>query len=156
MNKKTIKVLLDELAQCNRELERFTERSEKFETTLRKSTKPSLATKLQHIQELARNLHSSILSSWSCSCRSHHKTNLLLDQRETLYITSSKKSQPASKISFSVSFATLGDSVSPWTWQEAEIQIEDDDVSSNSNPAPAELTPKLKSVMFDPSTASPR
>ncbi|KAF2715052.1 hypothetical protein K504DRAFT_365978 [Pleomassaria siparia CBS 279.74] len=74
MSKKTIKALLEELDECNKELERFTNRSEKLET-YRKATKPSFATRLQQIQSYAKNLHGSLLSSWSCSCRSYHRTN---------------------------------------------------------------------------------
>ncbi|KAF3042184.1 hypothetical protein E8E12_008863 [Didymella heteroderae] len=40
MSKKTVKALLEELNDCNRELERFTEKSEKIET-YRKAAKPS-------------------------------------------------------------------------------------------------------------------
>ncbi|KAL1650588.1 hypothetical protein SLS61_005837 [Didymella pomorum] len=48
MSKKTIKALLEELNDCNRELERFTEKSEKIET-YRKAAKPSFATRLQRL-----------------------------------------------------------------------------------------------------------
>ncbi|CAO2649502.1 Nn.00g068870.m01.CDS01 [Neocucurbitaria sp. VM-36] len=46
MNKKTIKALLEELDDCNKELERFTDKSEKIET-YRKSVKPSTSLQLE-------------------------------------------------------------------------------------------------------------
>jgi hypothetical protein len=141
MGKKTIKGLLDELAECNKELERFTSKSEKFET-VRKVTKPSFATKLQRIQDLAKNLHSSITSSWSCSCRSHHRTNLQLNQRENLYVSGYKKRKLSSKICFTVSFTTSGDSIHPWTWQEAEIHVEEEDTRACTPPLQPVLKPK--------------
>lgn len=144
MGKKTIKGLLDELAECNKELERFTDKTEKFET-VRKLTKPSFATKLQRIQDLAKNLHTSITSSWSCSCRSHHKTNLQLDQRENLYVSGFKKQKIPSKICFTVSFATYGDDAFPWTWQEAEIHVEEEEDTRACTP-PSRSGSKLKSV----------
>jgi hypothetical protein len=76
MNKKGIRALLEELDDCNKELERFTEKSEKIET-IRKSVKPAFATQLQRIQGYAKTLHDSIL--WSCSCKSSHTTSLQLD-----------------------------------------------------------------------------
>jgi hypothetical protein len=126
MGKKTIKGLLEELAECNKELERFTEKSEKVET-VRKLTKPSFTARLQRIQEFAKSLHSTITSSWSCSCRSNHRTSLQLEQREHLYVSASKRQKLSSKICFTVSFTTFGDAVYPWTWQEAEIQIAEED-----------------------------
>ncbi|KAB2576942.1 uncharacterized protein LTHEOB_279 [Lasiodiplodia theobromae] len=51
MNKKKVKRLLEELDECNKELERFTEKSERLEP-YRKSSKPSIAQKLQKIQTL--------------------------------------------------------------------------------------------------------
>jgi hypothetical protein len=125
-SKKTIKALLDELADCNKELERFTDKSEKFET-FRKASKPSFANRLQRIQDLAKGLHTSILSSWSCACSSSHKTNLQLEQREHLYVSGLKKAKPPSKLCFTVSFTTSGDATYPWTWQEAEIRIEEEE-----------------------------
>lgn len=126
MSKKTIKALLAELGECNKELERFIDKSEKLDIS-RKASRPSFATRLQRIQDLALNLHSSILSSWSCSCRSYHKTSLQLDQRGNLYASGMKKSKPLSKTCFTVSFTSFGDAIHPWTWQEAEIHIEDED-----------------------------
>ncbi|KAF4303524.1 hypothetical protein GTA08_BOTSDO09171 [Botryosphaeria dothidea] len=48
MNKKKVKKLLEELDDCNKELERFTEKSEKLEP-YRKNSKPSIAQKLQKL-----------------------------------------------------------------------------------------------------------
>lgn len=130
MSKKTIKALLEELGDCNKELERFTDKSEKLDT-VRKATKPSFANRLQQIQGLAKNLHSSILSSWSCSCKSHHKTSLQLELRGDLYASGLKRSKQTSRPRFIVSFSSSGDGIHPWTWQEAEIRIEDEDECAN-------------------------
>jgi hypothetical protein len=129
MKKKTIQALLEELDDCNKELERYTDKSERLET-IRKTSKPSFATRLQRIQSLAKNLHSSILSSWSCSCRSFHQTSLQLEQRETLYVSAVKKTDLSQGTCFVVSFSSSGGDMHPWTWQEAEIRIEEEDASA--------------------------
>ncbi|KAF2750320.1 hypothetical protein M011DRAFT_474775 [Sporormia fimetaria CBS 119925] len=147
MSKKTIKALLGELADCNKELERFTDRSDKFET-IRKSAKPSFGSRFQKIQELARDLHSTILSSWSCSCRPYHTTSLQLEQREALYLTGSKRPKPLSKVCFTVSFTTSSNDPHPWTWQDAKIHIEDEDPCFTPTETPPARLKMTKSVSF--------
>lgn len=135
MSKKTIKALLEELNDCNRELERFTEKSEKIET-YRKAAKPSFATRLQRIQGYAKNVHSSL--RWSCSCKDTHRTSLQLEPRGNLYASGMKISNP-SKICFTVSFSSRkADTNAPWLWQAAEISVDEDDMSPTplSSPKP--------------------
>jgi hypothetical protein len=126
MNKKAIKALLEELDDCNKELERFTEKSEKIET-YRKTVKPAFASRLQRIQGYAKTLHDSLL--WSCTCKSSHKTSLQLEPRGHLFANGMKKT---SKTSFSVSFTTMASEndaqCASWTWQAAEIQVDEEDV----------------------------
>ncbi|KAF9694879.1 hypothetical protein EKO04_007140 [Ascochyta lentis] len=143
MSKKTIKALLEELNDCNRELERFTEKSEKIET-YRKAAKPSFATRLQRIQGYARNVHTSLC--WSCSCKNSHRTSLQLEPRGNLYASGMKTLIPR-KTCFTVSFSSLSaDTEVPWTWQAAEINIEEDDTSLTPMPSPK---PRMtKSVSF--------
>lgn len=124
MSKKTIKALLEELNDCNRELERFTEKSEKIET-YRKAAKPSFATRLQRIQGYAENLHTSLC--WSCSCKDAHRTSLQLEPRGNLYASGMRISN-ANKTCFTVSFSSLAvDTSTLWKWQAAEISVEEDD-----------------------------
>jgi hypothetical protein len=133
MNKKAIKALLEELDDCNKELERFTEKSEKIETH-RKSVKPAFASRLQRIQGYAKTLHDSLL--WSCTCKSSHKTSLQLEARGSLFASGMKR---ASKTSFTVSFTTTAPAEdAPWTWQAAEIQVDDEDLDLTplSSPKP--------------------
>ncbi|OCK75824.1 hypothetical protein K432DRAFT_161307 [Lepidopterella palustris CBS 459.81] len=125
MSKRTIKKLLEELDDCNKELERFTERSEKLEP-YRRATKPSLAKRLQRIQSYAKSLHQVLVQSWSCSCRSSHCTNLQLEQRITGYSSGFMKTRGEADggTCFTVSFSST---CSPWTWQEAEILMQEND-----------------------------
>lgn len=123
MSRKSIKGLLEELDNCNKELERFTDRSEKLET-YRKPTKPSFAVRLQRIQGYAKNLHSVLLSSFTCSCASSHCTHLQLDQRVEIYSSSNKAKPTPAATCFKVSFSST---CTRWTWQEAQIDIEEDD-----------------------------
>lgn len=123
MNKKAIKALLEELDDCNKELERFTDKSEKIET-YRKTVKPAFATRLQRIQGYAKSLHGSLL--WCCACKSSHKTSLQLEPRGNLFASGSKKM--TSKTCFTVSFTTaVEEGKGPWTWKAAEIHVEDED-----------------------------
>jgi hypothetical protein len=133
MNKKAIKALLEELDDCNKELERFTEKSEKIET-YRKSVKPAFASRLQRLQGYAKSLHGSLL--WSCSCKSSHKTSLQLEPRGGLFASGMKK--VSSKTSFTVSFTTASAEKAPWAWQTAQIYVEEDDLSLTpaSSPKP--------------------
>jgi len=130
MNKKAIKALLEELDDCNKELERFTEKSEKIET-YRKSVKPAFATRLQRIQSYAKSLHGSLL--WSCACKHDHKTSLQLDPRGSLFASGMKK---ASTTSFTVSFTTTATDSAPWSWQAAEIYVEEEDLEATPVPSP--------------------
>ena len=137
MSKKSIKTLLDELDENNKQLERFTEKSEKIET-YRKATKPSYATRLQRLQRYAKTLHESLTVCWSCSCKSSHKTSLQLQSREGIFASGSRSNIQSTKTSFNVSFLTVssdGNDVS-WLVQAAEICVEDDDIC---------LTPPLAS-----------
>ncbi|KAF2738523.1 hypothetical protein EJ04DRAFT_585903 [Polyplosphaeria fusca] len=143
MSKKNIKGLLEELDDCNKELERFADRNEKLET-YRKAAKPSFAGRLQQVQKYAQNLHSVLVSSWSCSCRNYHSTSLQLEQRGTLYASAVKKVAKSTSegTCFTVSFSSSGDFSHPWTWQEAEIHIDNQDAMSV--PAQPSLKPKTK------------
>lgn len=134
MSKKTIKALLEELNDCNRELERFTEKSEKIET-YRKAAKPSFATRLQRIQGYAKNLHTSL--RWSCTCKDTHRTSLQLEPRANLY-ASGMRVPHASRTCFTVTFSSATDASAPWRWQAAEINIEEEDMdlSPLSSPKP--------------------
>ncbi|KAJ4367075.1 hypothetical protein N0V83_007605 [Neocucurbitaria cava] len=137
MNKKTIKALLEELDDCNKELERFTDKSEKIET-YRKTVKPSYATRLQRLQGYAKTLHDSLTVCWSCSCKSSHKTSLQLEPRHSVFATGAKKATTPSKTSFNVSFSTVSadKDVAHWLWQAAEISVEDDE-EENLAPVPS-------------------
>ncbi|KAL5444461.1 hypothetical protein PMIN06_008374 [Paraphaeosphaeria minitans] len=59
-SKKSIKALFEELDDCNKELERFTDKSERIEIIRRKTFKPSFANRLQHIQKYALTLHETL------------------------------------------------------------------------------------------------
>lgn len=129
MSKKSIKALLEELDDCNKELERFTDKSERIETIRRKTVKPSFANRLQRIQKYATTLHETLSTCWSCTCQSSHSTSLQLDQRSDLYASASKRnSSQEPKMYFKVSFSSdMKDTSQLWSWQAAEILIEEED-----------------------------
>jgi hypothetical protein len=140
MNKKSVRSLLDELDECNRQLERFTEKSEKIET-FHKATKPSYATRLQRLQRYAKILHESLNVCWSCACKSSHTASLQLEPRESVFASRHQKAFSLSKTSFNVSFSTIssdGNGV-PWLFQAAEIYVEDEEdvcLTPMSSPKP--------------------
>ncbi|KAH6622380.1 hypothetical protein C7974DRAFT_415030 [Boeremia exigua] len=145
MSKKTIKALLEELNDCNRELERFTEKSEKIET-YRKAAKPSFATRLQRIQGYAKSLHTSLY--WSCTCKDTHRTSLQLDPRGSLY-ASGKGMSNAEKTCFKVSFSSLAaDADVSWKWQAAEINVDDEEDDKSLAPVSSKKPRMTKSVSF--------
>ncbi|KAL5121729.1 hypothetical protein ACEQ8H_000416 [Pleosporales sp. CAS-2024a] len=144
MNKKAIRALLEELDDCNKELERFTEKSEKMET-MRKSVKPAFASRLQRIQGYAKSLHESLL--WSCSCKSTHKANLQLEPRGQLFASGMKKA--SAKTSFTVSFTTTVGDDALWRWQAAEVLVEEDEDEGLAPSPMSSPKPKMsKSVSF--------
>lgn len=144
MNKKTIKALLQELDECNKELERFTDKSERLESS-RKVVKPSFAAKLQRIQRYALSLHQTLSVCWSCSCKSH-STSLELDQRSSLYQTKMQLSSTSPRTCFRVSFSS-GPDAQLWNWQAAEIVIEEE--QDECDVLPSSTKPKMaKSVSF--------
>lgn len=145
--KKALKAMLEELDDCNKELERFTFKSEKIET-YRKSVKPSYATKLQRLQGYAKTLHDSLTVCWSCSCKSSHKTSLQLEPRGDLFRAGLKKSSADTVTKFNVSFSTASAEKDGllWAWQAAEIHVEEDEPGLKPLPLPK---PKMtKSVSF--------
>ena len=132
MSKKSIKILLGELDDCNKELERFAEKSERIET-VRKSVKPSFANRLQRIQKYATGLHDTLSVCFSCACRSSHTTNLQLDQRDTLF-ASEKKAGRTAKTCFNVSFSTISrPDTNLWSLQAAEIVVQEEEDDDNDN-----------------------
>ncbi|KAF2676720.1 hypothetical protein K458DRAFT_396613 [Lentithecium fluviatile CBS 122367] len=146
MSKKSIKALLGELDDCNKELERFTDKSEKIES-FRKTVKPSFANKLQRIQKYATSLHQTLSSCWACSCK-NHSTSLELDQRGSLYASGMKTKSITSKTCFKVSFAS-GPNAQFWSCQAAEIFIEDEDEDDHCGALHLMAKPKMtKSVSF--------
>jgi hypothetical protein len=138
MSKKSIKTLLDELDENNKQLERFTEKSEKIET-YRKAMKPSYATRLQRLQKFAMTLHESLNVCWSCSCKSTHKTSLQLQSREGIFASAFRNNIRSTKTNFNVSFLTVSDDGSGVSWlvQDAEICVEDDDTCLTPPPLPS-------------------
>lgn len=135
MSKKAIKALLGELEDCNKELERFTDKSERIETIRRKTVKPSFANRLQRIQKYAADLHDTLYTCWSCTCQSSHATSLQLDQRSGLYASATtKKSIQSSKTCFKVSFSSNSeDAWQPWIRQAAEIVIEEEEEAEDED-----------------------
>ncbi|EUC38075.1 hypothetical protein COCCADRAFT_83960 [Bipolaris zeicola 26-R-13] len=149
MNKKTIKALLEELDECNKSLERFTEKSEKIETYHR-ATKPSYASRLQRLQQYAKTLHESLSVCWSCSCKSSHRTSLQLELREDVFAPKAQKQIDTPKTSFSVAFSTTdsdGSGVS-WLMQTAEICVEEEEEKEHVVPMASPKPRMTKSVSF--------
>ncbi|RAR06843.1 hypothetical protein DDE82_003074 [Stemphylium lycopersici] len=148
MNKKTIKALLEELDECIKSLERFTEKSEKIET-YQKATKPSYALRLQKLQRYAKTLHESLRVCWSCSCKSSHQTSLQLEPRGSVFASRAQKESVSAETSFNVAFSTLvsGEGGMPWLIQAAKISVEDEEETRPMSVAPPK--PRMaKSVSF--------
>jgi hypothetical protein len=157
MSKKKIQSYLEELDDCIKQLERFTDKSERLET-YRKASKPSFAKKILQIQAYARQLHEVLVQSWTCSCRSAHAANLQLEQR-----LAGAALQPMRKYSgmkdditqFNVSFSSTS---SPWSWQEAHIKVighSTPDSTPGRTLSPASTLKLSKSVSFGSTAMSP-
>ncbi|EKG16004.1 hypothetical protein MPH_06826 [Macrophomina phaseolina MS6] len=123
MNKKKVKRLLEEFDECNKELERFTDKSERLEP-YRKSSKPSTAQKVQKIQAYAKTLHQTLVGAFSCSCRKSHITNLHLERRELNLRPGWRKTACRPGTTFTVSFV---DKSLSWVVKEAKISFPEDE-----------------------------
>ncbi|KAF1986003.1 hypothetical protein K402DRAFT_421580 [Aulographum hederae CBS 113979] len=119
ISKKYIKRLLEQLRDCNIELERFTEKSERLET-YRRASKKTFSHKLQKIQGYAKTLHNVL--TWNCSCRASHRADLLLEQRINCakHASGQRTGTGDGMICFSVSFLST---CSQWERREAEVQV---------------------------------
>jgi hypothetical protein len=140
MRKKNVNALLEKLDECNKQLERLTEKSEKIETYHR-PTKPSYATRLQKLQRYAKILHDALCVCWSCSCKSSHTASLQLDPRGDMFAPRSQKKLCSTKTSFDISFSTISSDGTgvPWSFQAARICVdeeEDDYLSPMASPKP--------------------
>ncbi|KAF2086812.1 hypothetical protein K490DRAFT_66125 [Saccharata proteae CBS 121410] len=159
MSKKKIKGLLEELDECNKELERFTDKSERLEPYRKASAKPSLAAKLQKIQGYAKTLHHTLLEAFSCSCRANHCTNLQLEQRDLGRTGGMKSKSGEDGTIFKVAFTNAA---SRSIWQEARIRVSEcgdgkDELEANMSGLTLPPSPRMsRSVSFVSSSASPR
>lgn len=145
MNKKKVKKLLEELDDCNKELERFTEKSEKLEP-YRKNSKPSIAQKLQKVQAYARVLHQTLVGAFSCSCRTSHSTNLHLECRELTHKPGWRRATCEPGTIFTISFV---DKSSSWMVKEAQICFPEDEDELSSNMSSLSLQPQRR-ISFSP------
>lgn len=151
MNKKKVKRLLEELDECNKELERFTEKSEKLEP-YRKSSKPSIAQKLQKIQTYARVLHNTLVDSFSCSCKASHCANLHLERRELHPKASGRRPLPEPGTIFTVSFT---DKTGSWMLRETQICCSEEDDDLSTKMSSLHVHRPRRSVSFSPTTPPP-
>ncbi|KAI9709576.1 MAG: hypothetical protein M1820_003336 [Bogoriella megaspora] len=127
MSRKKIKSRLDELDECIKELERFTDKSERLEPY---RVGPTLSpAKFERIRQYADTLHRNLRLAWNCSCRTSHRTYLQLQQRindprsrrsSGQRQCSSQKDYRNSETCFMVLF-----SGNPWPgeWRQAEIRF---------------------------------
>ncbi|KAI9764814.1 MAG: hypothetical protein M1839_005706 [Geoglossum umbratile] len=141
MSGKRMKSLLDDLDECNKELERFTDKSERL-VPYRKETKFPAATSLNQVRTYAKSLYSVLCIGTNCHVC--HQVKLRLERR----IKSRKgKRYPAPKTGddvatqpcFTVSFLIYNDRLAPdsnssWIWQDAQIQVITRKVTSTGMP----------------------
>ncbi|KAG9195992.1 hypothetical protein G6011_01113 [Alternaria panax] len=166
MKKKNVSALLDKLDECNKQLERFTEKSEKIETYHR-PTKPSYAMRLQRLQRYAKILHDALCVCWSCSCKSSHVASLQLDPRGDIFAPRFQKTLRSTKTNFNVSFSTMSsDSIGvPWSFQAARICVDEEEEEGYLTPMASPKPNRMqRNVSFgslppyavqDPATTSP-
>ncbi|KAI4667779.1 uncharacterized protein J4E88_010029 [Alternaria novae-zelandiae] len=147
MEEVEIKILLDDLDECNRQLERFTEKSKMIETC-HKPMKPVYATRVHKLQRYAKALHESLAVCWSCSCKSSHMARLQLEARDNVFAPTHQKMFPSSKnsskTSFNVTFSTVSSDENgvPWSFQAAEICVDDEEdayLSPMGSPKPNKM-----------------
>jgi hypothetical protein len=123
MSKKKLKSLLDDLDGCNRELERFTDKSERLEPFRATSnSKLSYTPPLPQIRTYAKSLYDVLCSGREC--HTFHRAKLQLDARITpaKRKSSSMKSRDASSNEDEALFKA---SLYVGHWQDIHIRIPD-------------------------------
>jgi hypothetical protein len=144
-----MKTLLDDLDECNKELERFTDKSERL-APYRKVPKKPVANPLNNVRTYAKALYNVLCIG--ASCHGFHKAMLGLERR-TKALRSSRPlaSTSGDELSFAVSFLVCQDPANPnllRIWQETQIQVIIDDKASSptSRPLPS---PGQRTVRFN-------
>lgn len=141
-----MKSLLDDLDECNRELERFTDKSERL-ALYRKETKFAAATPLNQVRTYAQSLYNVVCIGMNC--RVSHRAKLRLERRMkptkgSRSLASKIGGDTATRPCFTVSFLVdkgelAADSNSLWIWQDTQIQVVTEEVTSAGMP---KVTPK--------------
>ncbi|EON62852.1 hypothetical protein W97_02077 [Coniosporium apollinis CBS 100218] len=152
ISKKRIKGLLEDLNECNKELERFTDKSERLEP-YRSAWKASQVAPLQRVQRYAKRLHDVLSLAWTCSCNASHSTTLRLEPRAITARSKNMKikGRQGDVTCFKVCFSS---SSSPWTWQEAEIRVEDQPSDQGSLRTPG-CSGKVQFTTLPPTPSPP-
>lgn len=149
MSGKKMKTLLDDLDECNKELERFTDKSERLAPYRKTPTKP-IANPLNPVRTYAKALYNVLCVG--ASCRGFHKAKLGLEKRTKPPKGSrSLMSKDGDDICFTISFLVSQDPANPASlriWQETRIQILTDDLAANPPPRPPPA-PGHRSVGFN-------
>ncbi|KAF2122662.1 hypothetical protein BDV96DRAFT_639235 [Lophiotrema nucula] len=125
--------LMSNLKTYNQNLTQLTKQSIDLEPT-RTATKGRSCPNFKALQEFAKNLYSTLRSSWSCSCP-EHAVNLRLENRVEKF---EEVGAVLEQVPFRVIFSYTSDA-HPLTWREADIRY---------------LSDKPKSIALSPSSTS--
>ena len=134
MSGKKMKSLLDDLDECNKELERFTDKSERL-VPYRKETKKTVTNPLSGVRSYAKELYSVLCLG--TKCHGLHKAKLQLERRTAppkgsqSLVSRDNADNPCFTISFLVNQNGPYPN-SPSIWQETQIQV----VAKETTPKP--------------------
>ena len=155
-----MKNLLDDLDECNKELERFIDKSERL-LSYRKPAKTSAANPLNEVRRYAEALYNVLCIG--ANCHVSHRAKLQLERR-TKPPKGSRSLAAADNsddVCFTVSLLVYKggqDPNSSWIWQETEVQVISQPGAGNPIGIPkAPLIPGKKTVGFNlPPLVPPR
>ncbi|TVY19368.1 hypothetical protein LARI1_G003447 [Lachnellula arida] len=169
MSKKKMNSLLDELDDCNKQLEGFTNKTGQLDS-FESSAKSTLSLPFNdQIRSYAKNLYSVVCLG--LNCHASHTAKLQLEQRSKTLKFSSRYLAPNkagnTEICFTLSFLISSTSVeaaseAPFTWQDTRIRaITSADLHIPANIRPpgqisARFSPDIPTISTTPSSIDPR
>jgi hypothetical protein len=145
-----MKSLLDDLDECNKELERFVDKSERL-GPYRKYSQKSATNPLNGVRTYAKILYSVLCVG--ANCYGSHKTKLQLEKRTKppkrakSLVRRDNDDNPCFTVSFLLSVDETGAN-SSGIWQDAQIQVMTTDTALSSCPKPLSSAGK-KNVGFN-------
>lgn len=140
MKRRDIRQLLNNIKECNDQLDLFITKARNLEQaslthSAPKRSKSSLSMPLQQVYEHAAHLHQVLCKAWACGVHASHRAHLLLEHRmvrkgrkkQILRTRGGRDGQGHDQANFTLALRGTGDANTA-TWYLAEVKVLDEPV----------------------------